>query len=69
MDCAIADDRAINIGQGLNVSVNRIAQMVGGERVYLPPRAGEAGQTLADFGEAEHVLGWRAQVSTEAGIQ
>jgi len=67
-DCAVADGRPINIGQGRNVSVNRIAQMIGGPTIYLPPRAGDARHTLADFGEAERILGWRPVVSTEDGI-
>jgi nucleoside-diphosphate-sugar epimerase len=68
MECAIADGRAINIGQGRNISINRIARMIGGPTVYLPPRPGDARHTLADFGEAERSLGWRPEVSTEAGI-
>ena len=69
MDCALADGRAINIGQGHNVSVNRIAQMIGGRKVYLPPRPGDARHTLADFSAAGRILGWRPEVSTEAGIR
>ena len=33
IDCEIADGRAINIGRGENVSVNRIAEMIGGPTV------------------------------------
>jgi UDP-glucose 4-epimerase len=69
MDCAVADGRPINIGQGHNVSVNRIAQMIGGHKVYLPPRPGDARHTLADFSAAERILGWRPAVSTEDGIR
>lgn len=69
MDCAVADGRAINIGQGHNVSVNRIADMIGGPKVYLPPRPGDARHTLADFSEAQRILGWRPEVTTEDGLQ
>ena len=69
MDCAVADGRPINIGQGHNVSVNRIAQMIGGRKVYLPTRPGDARHTLADFSAAERILGWRPAVSTEDGIR
>jgi nucleoside-diphosphate-sugar epimerase len=30
MDCELADGRALNIGRGENVSVNRVAAMIGG---------------------------------------
>jgi nucleoside-diphosphate-sugar epimerase len=70
MDCevAVADGRAINIGRGENVSVNRIAAMIGGERVHREGRAGDMRDTLADRTQAERVLGWRPTVSIEEGI-
>jgi nucleoside-diphosphate-sugar epimerase len=70
MDCeiAVADGRAINIGRGENVSVNRIAAMIGGEKVHREGRAGDMRDTLADRREAERVLGWRPRVSIEEGI-
>ena len=68
MDCEIADGRAINIGRGENVSVNRIAAMIGGPTVHRAARAGDMRDTLADRSEAERVLGWRPKVSIEQGI-
>ncbi len=70
MDCevAFADGRAINIGRGENVSVNRIAAMIGGPTVHREGRAGDMRDTLADRTQAERVLGWRPRVSIEAGI-
>src|SRR5216683_1959588 len=32
--CSVADGRAINIGRGCGVSVNRIATLIGGEKVH-----------------------------------
>src|SRR5215469_11031517 len=69
MDAEIADGRAVNIGQGRAVSVNWIAQQIGGAIVQLPPRPGEPRHTLADCSSAEQVLGWVAQVSTEDGLR
>ncbi len=68
MDCPVADGRALNIGQGRNVSVNRIAEMIGGPKVNLPPRPGDARHTLADYRQAQSILGWCPQVSTETGL-
>jgi UDP-N-acetylglucosamine/UDP-N-acetyl-alpha-D-glucosaminouronate 4-epimerase len=67
MDCEIADGRAINIGRGENVSVNRIAAIVGGPVVHQPARAGDVRHTLADRTLAERILGWRPRVSIEDG--
>jgi nucleoside-diphosphate-sugar epimerase len=68
MDCAIADGRALNIGQGRNVSVDWIARQFGGPIVNLPVRKADVRHTLADFRQAEEILGWRPQVTTEQGL-
>jgi len=65
MDCAIADGRALNIGQGRNVSIDWIARQIGGPILSLPVRKADVRHTLADFSQAEEILGWRPQVTTE----
>jgi len=47
-----------NIGSGENYSINEIADMVGGEKTYIPPREGEARHTLANTTKANTILGW-----------
>jgi UDP-glucose 4-epimerase len=68
MDCATADGRAINIGNGHNISINRVAELVGGPTVNIPPRAGDARDTLADNSEARRTLGWQPEVKFEDGL-
>ena len=68
MDCATADGRALNIGQGRNVSVDWIARQIGGPILKLPVRKADVRHTLADFRQAEEILGWRPQVTTEQGL-
>ena len=68
MDCEVADGRALNIGRGSRVTVNRIAEMIGGPVEHLPRRLGDVRHTLADFSQAEQILGWRPQVSIEEGV-
>lgn len=68
IDCAVADGRAINIGRGENVSVNRIAEMIGGPTVHMPARVGDMRDTLADRTQAERILGWRPKVSIKDGL-
>jgi UDP-glucose 4-epimerase len=68
MDCAVADGRAINVGGGRNISINRVAELIGGPTVYLPARLGDARHTLADIGEAQRTLGWRPEVKFEDGL-
>lgn len=68
MDCEGADGRALNIGYGRNVSVNRIAALVGGPTVREAGRKGDMRDTLADNSAATEVLGWRPRISVEQGV-
>jgi UDP-glucose 4-epimerase len=69
MDAPIADGRAINVGAGHNVSINRIADLIGGPRVRLESRKGDMRDTLADTTEATRILGWHPRVSVEDGVR
>ena len=68
MDAPGADGRAINVGRGRNVSVNRIAEIIGGERVHLPPRPGDARHTLADCRQTQETLGWQPELDIEDAL-
>jgi nucleoside-diphosphate-sugar epimerase len=68
MDCAVADGRAINVGAGRNLSVERIAAIIGDPKVYLPKRSGEPRDTLADVSLAREVLGWQPEIAAEDGL-
>jgi nucleoside-diphosphate-sugar epimerase len=67
--CTVADGRAINIGNGRGVSVNRVAEIIGGDMVHIARRPGEPHDTLADLRESEAILGWRPEVSIEEGLE
>jgi UDP-glucose 4-epimerase len=69
MTARVADGRAINIGRGQNVSVNRIAELIGGPTAHLPPRPGDARHTLADLSQAREILGWQPEVATEDAVR
>ena len=57
-----------NLGGGHNVSVLRVAELVGGEIVHVEPRM-EPKDTLADTGKARKLLGWEPTVSFEQGVE
>jgi nucleoside-diphosphate-sugar epimerase len=68
LDCRVADGRAINVGNGRNVTINRVAELIGGPTVNIPARPGDARHTLADNSEAARTLGWRPEVGFEQGL-
>jgi len=64
----VGKGEAINIGAGENYTVNRIAELVGGETKYIPARPGDIRETLADISLAKELLGWEPKISLEQGI-
>jgi UDP-glucose 4-epimerase len=63
LDCW-GDSTSVNIGCGKNYSVNEIADMIGGEKVYGEKRI-EPKQTLALIEEAKRILNWEPKVKLE----
>lgn len=57
----------INIGAGRNVTIQSLAEMVGGEIVYGAPRI-EAHDSRADNRKAKELLDWEPTIMLEEGI-
>jgi UDP-glucose 4-epimerase len=55
----------VNIGTGRNYSINELAQMIGGDRLYTADRVGETRETLANNIRAREELGWYPRVTLE----
>ena len=56
-----------NIGNGDNRSVNQLANMIGGDRIYIKPVI-EPRETLADNGKARFILDWKPTITLEEWI-
>jgi UDP-glucose 4-epimerase len=55
----------VNIGTGRNYSINDLAVMIGGDRIYVAERVGETRETLANNMRAREELGWAPKVVLE----
>lgn len=59
-----------NVGTGVDVSVNRIVQLLGATAtVHIPKRPGEPDCTLADVAKIHGELGWSHKVSIDEGVR
>jgi len=58
-----------NIGSGKNHTVNEIADIIGGDKTYLPKREGEARVTLANIDKARSKLKWSPTVDFHSGVK
>ena len=63
----VGKGEVINIGAGHAVTIQALAEMVGGEIVYGAPRI-EAHDSLADNRKAKELLGWEPTIMLEEGI-
>ena len=57
-----------NIGAGKNYSINEIANMIGGRKIYVKARPGEVRETLADNNKAKS-LGWSPSIDIKDFIK
>jgi nucleoside-diphosphate-sugar epimerase len=59
----------INVGAGEEVSINRIAELIGGPVTYQPPRGFDERFKRAGIARAYDLLGWRPTVQIEEGMR
>lgn len=63
----VGNGEVFNLGAGRNVSINTIAELIGGPVEHITPRI-EPKHTLADTTMIRTALGWEPTVSIEDGI-
>jgi len=61
--------QVFNVGSADTYSVNRLAQLLGGDVVHIPKRPGEPDSTFADISKIKRVLGWKPTMPFERGVQ
>ncbi|MDD5438951.1 MAG: SDR family oxidoreductase [Candidatus Omnitrophica bacterium] len=57
-----------NVGSGRPQSVNRLVELLGGEKEYIPKRPGEPDITHADITKITKALEWKPETSFEDGV-
>lgn len=60
--------KTYNLGGGNPQSVNRLVELLGGAKTFIPKRPGEPECTWADISKITEELNWRPTVSFEEGV-
>ena len=58
-----------NVAGGKEITVNKIAKLIGGHKVSVPKRPGEPDRSLADISKIKIHLNWKPKISIEQGIR
>ncbi|MFH0740183.1 MAG: NAD-dependent epimerase/dehydratase family protein [bacterium] len=65
----IKGGEAINAGSDKAYSINFLADLVGGEKVYGPSRVGDIRRTQADISKAKELLNWTPKMDFIEGVE
>ena len=58
-----------NVGSGKNYSVNEIASFISDDTINIPPRIGEARNSLANIDKIQKTFAWNPEVDVETWIK
>jgi UDP-glucose 4-epimerase len=58
-----------NVGSGDTYSINRLVDLLAGEKIYIPKRPGEPDCTYADITKVCAALDWRPKVGFDEGVK
>lgn len=58
-----------NIASGIETSVNTIADIIGGEKIFIPKRPGEPDRSLADISKIKKLIGWKPKITINQGVK
>jgi UDP-glucose 4-epimerase len=60
---------AYNLGSGKETSVNTIAKLIGGKKIFIPKRPGEPDRSLANISKAKKDFRWKPKTSIKNGVE
>jgi len=63
-----AQGEIFNVGSGHTYAVNRLVELLGGEKEFIPRRPGEPDCTFADTQKITSRIGWTPSIPLEEGV-
>jgi len=63
------DGEIFNVGTGSPQSINKLANLIDGKKIYIPKRPGEPDSTHADITKIQSILNWKPEVKFKEGVK
>ena len=65
----IPNQQIYNLGSGEEITVNKIAELIGGKKIFIPKRPGEPDRSCADITKIKKDLNWEPKIKIEEGVK
>ena len=62
-------NKTYNLGSGKEVSINKIASLFGGKKIFIPKRPREPKRSLANISKIKKDINWKPKISIQEGIK
>ena len=62
-------NKIYNLGSGKETSINKIANIIGGKKIFIPKRPGEPYRSCADISKIKRDINWKPEISIKDGIK
>ena len=62
-------NKIYNLGSGKETSINKIADIIGGKKVFIPKRPGDPNRSCANISKIKKDIKWKPRISIIEGIE
>ena len=62
-------NKIYNLGSGKETSINKIANMIGGKKIFIPKRLGDPYRSCANISKIKKDIKWKPRISIIEGIK
>ncbi len=62
-------NKIYNLGSGKETSINKIANIIGGKKIFIPNRPGEPNRSCANISKIKNDINWQPKISIKNGIR
>ncbi len=62
-------NKVYNLGSGKETSINKIASLFGGKKIFIPKRPGDPDRSCANISKIKKDINWKPTITIEEGIK